>query len=135
MLNTMQSTFVGGPRRFLMVPVLGAAAIAALAALAVGANGLPLGFGTTAAAVTKACPAVHSGPSVPCPRSPRFVMPGVHISQPGPIAPFPKMPIGRQPGSPMTAGQVSFQASMRTEFRALFGAPSTPIILKPKPKS
>ena len=132
MLNTMQSTFAGGPRRFLMVPVLGAAAIAALAALAVGANGLPLGFGTTAAAATKACPAVHSGPSAPCPHAPQFVMPSFHMSQPGRIAPFPKMPIGRQPGSPMTAGQVAFQANMRTELHALFGAPSTPVILKPK---
>jgi hypothetical protein len=135
MLNTMQSTFAGGPRRFLMVPVLGAAAIAALAALAVGANGLPLGIGTTAAAATKACPAVHSGPSVPCPHAPRFVLPVIHLNQPGPMGPLTRVAIGRQPASPMTPAQIAFQRNMRGDLQALFGGPSTPVILNGKPKS
>ena len=134
MLNTMQSTFTGGTRRFLMVPVLGAAAIAALAALAVGASGLPLGIGTTAAAATKTCPAVHAV-RVPCPHAPRFTMPVIHAMQPALLGPLTRVPIGRQPASPMTPAQIAFQQNMRGDLRALFGGPSTPVILNGKPKS
>lgn len=136
MLNTMQSTFTGGPRRFLMVPVLGAAALAALAVLSVAANGLPLGIATSAAAATKVvCPVVHSSPSVPCPHPQRVTLPVIKVNLPGPLGPFTKVAIGRQPGSPMTPGQAAFQSTMRNDLRALFGGTPTPVILNGKPKA
>lgn len=124
MLNSMQSRFARGPRRWLAVPVLGVAAGAALAALAVSANGLPVALGTPAAA-TQACP-TRKGPMPPCP----YVAPRpIHkFIPPAPLGPLPKgisMATLRQFGSTLTPAQQSRLAGMRAQYRAYFDAPST----------
>jgi hypothetical protein len=129
MLNTMQSRFTVGPRRWLVVPVLGVAAAAALALLAVNADGLPLGLGIPAAA-TRTCPANHTAP---CPHAPRVQLPIMHVTQPGPLGALPKV-TARQPASQLTPVQQARQSTLRTELRAFFGT-STKVTYPTKPKT
>jgi hypothetical protein len=122
MINPMRLSFATGPRRWIAAPVLGVAACAALAALAVGANGLPV-IGAPVAA-TGTCPS-HVGPSVPCPRVP---LPAMRPIVPAPLPDYRGFPMTIPPhlGSTLTPAQQTRAAAMRAQLRAYFGMPSTP---------
>jgi hypothetical protein len=99
------------------------AACAALAAMAVAANGLPAVIGAPVAA-TATCPS-HVGPSVPCPRVP---LPALRPIVPAPLPDYRGFPMTIPPhlGSTLTPAQQARAAAMRAQLRAYFGMPSAP---------
>jgi hypothetical protein len=123
MLNSLLSRIIAAPGRWLLVPALGGAAVAALAALAVSASGLPFTTGVPAAA-TSSCVSTQAHRAALCLPSPpvlRTTLPVSFAPQPAPLVTPPRFTVRLMPGSPMTPAQRAQMATRQADLRAALG--------------
>ena len=117
MLSTFNSRLTRTTPRWFVMPVLGAAAGAALISLAFGTGTLPAAF-VSATAPAAGCAASH--PSTPCPgTAPTFKVPQFPVRNPAPVG---QIPTFRQA---VAAGSPAQQARM-TKLRGELGITPVP---------
>lgn len=115
MVNTFHSRLTRTTPRWIVMPVLGAAAGAALFSLAVSAGTLPAAF-VSAASPAAGCS--HAA-GLPCPGTQPTVKGTVQIPKLAPLGAFPK-PAFRQAISPMTSAQQARNAAAEARLGLAF---------------
>lgn len=125
MVNTFNSRLTRTTPRWIVMPVLGAAAGAALFSLAFSAGTLPAAF-VSAAAPASGCTAQH-GTGLPCPGTqPTVKVNPIQVPKVAPLGAFLKNSRVRQAISPMTPAQQARSGAVESRLALAF--PASPAV-------